>query len=71
MRKYTRMNADNIESRPFNDYHVDPEIGRSDSTGRYSLNFVRYSALLAPITWVITFHARFAGAAPLRWETPY
>lgn len=55
------MNADTTEPQSFNDYHVDPEIGRGDITGRYALNFVRYSALLAPITWGDNLSRAFRG----------
>src|SRR5215470_1286910 len=36
---------------PFNYYQVDPEITRGDLSGRFSPNFVRYPAFLAPMNW--------------------
>jgi hypothetical protein len=39
------------EPQPFNYCQVDPESTPSDSSGRYSPNFVRYPAFLAPVNW--------------------
>lgn len=44
----------------FNHYHVDPSHSRADDP-RYPRNFVRYSPLLAPVSWLDRMSRRLRG----------